>query len=148
MDTVSSRFTNSRSLRRIRLRSVAVPFFLVTVKPIRTGPSSSLTRFWTTKAALLIRAPLATARKSARCLNRSMMKSLEARSGAQTLTASRAARGENLAAAGGRKPGAKAVTALAHQFARLISPLHGPFSADRAISPDIEMKSDDAGPNQ
>jgi hypothetical protein len=77
-----------------------------------------------------------------------MMKSLEARSGAQTLTASRAARGENLAAAGGRKPGAKAVTALAHQFARLISPLHGPFSADRAISPDIEMKSDDAGPNQ
>jgi hypothetical protein len=25
------------------------------------------------------------------------------------------------------------VTALAHQFAGLISPLHGPFSADRAI---------------
>ena len=34
----SSRFTSSRSLRRMRLRSVAVPFFLVTVKPTRTGP--------------------------------------------------------------------------------------------------------------
>ena len=51
-------------------------------------------------------------------------------SGAQTLAAPRAARGEDLAAAGGRKAGAEAVTALAHQFAGLISPLHGPFSAD------------------
>ena len=33
-------------------------------------------------------------------------------------------------AAGGRQAGAEAVTALAHQFAGLISPLHGSFSAD------------------
>lgn len=47
------------------------------------------------------------------------------RSGAQTLAAAGAACGENLAAAGGRQTGAKAVTALAHQFAGLIGPLHG-----------------------
>jgi NADH dehydrogenase FAD-containing subunit len=54
-------------------------------------------------------------------------------SGAQTLAATRTAGGENLAAAGGGETGAEAVTALAHQFAGLISPLHGSFSADRAI---------------
>src|SRR6266436_241236 len=75
----SSNFTNSRSRRRMRLRSVAVPFFLETVKPTRIGPSSSRRRPCTTKAALLTRAPLATARKSARCLNRSMMNLREAR---------------------------------------------------------------------
>jgi hypothetical protein len=57
-------------------------------------------------------------------------------SGAQTLAATGAARRENLAAAGRGKTGTKAVTALAHQFAGLISPLHGSFSADRAILPD------------
>jgi hypothetical protein len=51
-------------------------------------------------------------------------------SGAQTLAATRAARREDFAAAGGRQAGAEAVTALAHQFAGLISPLHGSFSAD------------------
>jgi hypothetical protein len=51
-------------------------------------------------------------------------------SGAQALAATRAARGEDFAAAGGREAGAEAVTALAHQFAGLISPLHGSFSAD------------------
>jgi hypothetical protein len=73
---------------------------------------------------------LATARKSARCLNRSMMISGKPGSGAQTLAAPRAARGEDLAAAGRGKTGTEAVTALAHQFAGLISPLHGSFSAD------------------
>jgi hypothetical protein len=60
-------------------------------------------------------------------------------SGAQTLAAPRAARGEDLAAAGRGKTGTEAVTALAHQFAGLISPLHGWFSADPAIMPDIEV---------
>jgi hypothetical protein len=46
-------------------------------------------------------------------------------SGAQALAATRATRGENLAAAGRGETGAEAVTALAHQFAGLISPLHG-----------------------
>jgi hypothetical protein len=59
-----------------------------------------------------------------------MMVSGKPGSGAQTLAAPRAARGENLAAADRRKTGTEAVTALAHQFAGLISPLHGPFSAD------------------
>ena len=45
------------------------------VKPTRTGPSSPRARLCTTKAALFIRGPLATARKSARCLSRSMMRS-------------------------------------------------------------------------
>ena len=60
-------------------------------------------------------------------------------SGAQTLAAPCAAGGEDLAAAGRRKAGTKAVTALAHQFAGLISPLHGSFSADRAMMPDNEI---------
>jgi hypothetical protein len=54
-------------------------------------------------------------------------------SGAQTLAAACAACGENLAPAGSGETGTEAVTALAHQFAGLISPLHGFFSADRAI---------------
>jgi hypothetical protein len=54
-------------------------------------------------------------------------------SGAQTLAAAGAAGGEHLAAAGRGETGTEAVTALAHQFAGLISPLHGFFSADRAI---------------
>src|SRR6516164_5955930 len=116
--------TNSRSLRRMRLRSVAVPFFLVTVKPIRIGPLSSRRRLCRTNAGLFTRAPLATARKSARCLSRSMMKSQKG-SGAQALAAAGAAGGENLAAAGGGEAGTEAVTALAHQFRGLISPLHG-----------------------
>ncbi|SMX55605.1 conserved protein of unknown function [Bradyrhizobium sp. ORS 285] len=46
-------------------------------------------------------------------------------SGAETLAAPGATRGKDLAAAGGGEAGAEAVTALAHQFAGLISPLHG-----------------------
>jgi hypothetical protein len=51
--------------------------------------------------------------------------------GAQSLAAAGAARGHDLLAAFGRHPGAKAVTALAHQFARLIGPFHGVISAAR-----------------
>src|SRR5579872_2285384 len=126
-------FTNSRRRRRIRLRSVAVPFFLVTVNPTLTGPLSSRRRRCTTKAAVAVRAPLATARKSARCLSRSMNKVSLRRGpalGTQALAATGAARGENLAASGGREAGTEAMAALAHQFARLIGPLHGSFSAD------------------
>lgn len=54
-------------------------------------------------------------------------------SGAQTLAAAGAAGGKNLAAAGRGETSTETVTALAHQFAGLISPLHGFFSADRAI---------------
>jgi len=54
-------------------------------------------------------------------------------SGAQTLAAAGAAGGKDLAAAGSGETSTETVTALAHQFAGLISPLHGFFSADRAI---------------
>jgi hypothetical protein len=68
-------------------------------------------------------------------------------SGAQTLAAACAACGEDLAAAGGGEAGAEAVTALAHQFAGLISPLHGSFSADRGqICLLNEIESAVAGP--
>jgi hypothetical protein len=40
-------------------------------------------------------------------------------------------RRQHPAAAFGRHPGAKTMTALAHQFARLIGPFHGDFSAAR-----------------
>jgi len=47
-----------------------------------------------------------------------------ARSGGELLATPRAARGENPAAADRRRTGAKAMTALAHQLARLIGPFH------------------------
>jgi hypothetical protein len=68
-------------------------------------------------------------------------------SGAQTLAAAGAAGGKNLAAAGGGEAGAEAVTALAHQFAGLISPLHGFFSADRAICL-LELRAGSVGANR
>src|SRR6185369_10492865 len=141
MDMTSSRFTTSRSLRRMRLRSGALPFFLVTVKPTRIGPWSERARLWRAKAALETRAPLATARKSARCLSRSMIivpgggPAEGSGSGTQTLAAARTAGSENLAAAGGGQARAKTVTALAHELAGLIGPLHGSISADIAIRP-------------
>jgi hypothetical protein len=48
-----------------------------------------------------------------------------AASGREALAAADAASGENLAAADGGHAGAEAVTALAHEFGGLISPLHG-----------------------
>jgi hypothetical protein len=50
-------------------------------------------------------------------------------SGAQALAAAGAASSENLAAAGSGETGAEAVAALAHEFAGLIGPLHGSYSA-------------------
>src|SRR5262249_45709005 len=49
-------------------------------------------------------------------------------SGAQPLPAARPAGIEHLLAALGGHPGAETVTALAHQLARLIGPLHDIFS--------------------
>jgi len=49
----------------------------------------------------------------------------EMRSRTEPLAALRAAGRQHPAAALGRHPGAKAVTALAHQFARLVGPFHG-----------------------
>src|SRR5262249_29088521 len=47
----------------------------------------------------------------------------------QPLAAARAPGGDHLAASLGRHAGAKTMSALAHQLARLVGPLHGWFSA-------------------
>jgi hypothetical protein len=49
----------------------------------------------------------------------------EKRSRTEPLAALRPPGRQHSAAAFGRHPGAKAVTALAHQFARLVGPFHG-----------------------
>jgi len=49
----------------------------------------------------------------------------EVGSGAQTLAPAGATSCENLAATGSGETGTETVTALAHQFAGLIGPLHG-----------------------
>src|SRR5262249_28071842 len=124
--------TISRRRRRTRLRSTAVPTFLDTVKPTRTGPWSSRLRACRTNAAVGTLAPVAAARKSARCLSRSMATTPfvpRLASGAGPLASARAARGTPPAPAFGRHAAPKAMTALAPQFAGLIGPLHGLFSA-------------------
>src|SRR5215470_2953955 len=125
----AERRTASLSRRRTRLRSTAVPTFFDTVKPTRAGPSSSRRRAWSTKAGAGIRVPAATARNSARRLRRSIRQKPLPRSGAQPLASARAPGGHHLAPALGRHAGTETVTALAHQLARLIGPLHGVISA-------------------
>src|SRR5580704_9464762 len=140
----------SRSRRRTRLRSTALPTCRDTVKPMRTGPSSARRRACTTKVPTDARCPAAAARKSVRRLNRSMVAvdvaavdmaavdmaavdmaaadlaaAGEIRSRTEPLAALRPPSRQHPAAAFGRHPGAKAVTAFAHQFARLVGPFHG-----------------------
>jgi hypothetical protein len=59
----------------------------------------------------------------------------EKRSRTEPLAALRAAGRQHPAAAFGRHPGAKAVAALAHQFARLVGPFHGIVSDGGPASP-------------
>ena len=126
--------TTSLSRLRTRLRSAALPTFFVTVKPTRTGPPTSRLSACNTNAAVATLTPLAAARKSVRRRNRSMERR-RAGSGAEPLAATRAARGEHPTAALGLHARAETVTALAHQLARLIGPLHGSFSAERGAPP-------------
>jgi hypothetical protein len=63
------------------------------------------------------------------------------RSGGQLLAAAGAARCKHLAAADCRRAGAKAVTALAHELAGLISPLHGLVSEFQSSAEKIERRS-------
>ena len=138
--------TISRNRRRTRFRCTALPTCLDTVKPTRTGRVAGRFR----RAARLqqrkrwpgARAPAAAARKSVRRFNRSMSATLSryciglsgptqhasrpsASSYALSFLRPCARRAvEHLAAALGRHAGAEAVTALAHQFARLVGPFH------------------------
>ena len=121
--------TISRNCRRTRLRSTAPPTFLETVNPTRAGPSSPRWRSCTTKPAVGALAPAAAARKSFRCLSRSIAPTCGSRRGERSrtepLAAARPAGIEHLSAARGGHPGPEAMTALAYQLARLIGPLHG-----------------------
>jgi hypothetical protein len=67
----------SRSRRRTRLRSTALPTCFETVKPMRGGPASKRVRACRTKALAGARAPVAAARKSVRRFNRSMSPTLK-----------------------------------------------------------------------
>ena len=92
--------------------------------------------------------PPAAARKSARRFKRSIAgigDPTAAGSGAQPLAAAGATRRDHLATALGGHAGAETVTALAHQFARLISPLHGQVlrwsqAVARGFGPGISAK--------
>src|SRR5262249_22685783 len=81
------------------------------------------------KAVVVTLAPPAAAKKSARCLSRPIGTSHWPASGAEPLASMRPALGQHFAPAFGRHARAETVTALAHQLARLIGPLHGCFSA-------------------
>jgi hypothetical protein len=123
--------TASRKRRRIRLRSTAPPICRVTVKPTRTAPSSPRERACRTNARFADRTPLAAARKSPRRFSRSMTTAMLPRSGTEPLAPMRAAISEHFAAALCRHARAEAMPPFAHQFAGLIGPFHGFFSAAR-----------------
>ena len=72
MIPASASLTTSRNRRRTRLRTTAFPTFLETVKPTRTAPASGRIRNCKMNPAVGAFCPLAAARKSARCRNRSM----------------------------------------------------------------------------
>src|SRR2546423_437349 len=142
MSCAAVSLTISRSRRRTRLRSTALPTFLDAVNPTRTGPPTLRSSACNTNAAVTTLTPPAAARKSVRRRNRSM-KTRWTRSGAEPLAALRAARGKDPTAALGRHARAETVTALAHQLARLIGPLHGSFSAQGGAPPNNDWR--DAG---
>src|ERR1700722_9501280 len=68
-------------------------------------------------------------------------KAKASRSGGELLAAAGAARCKHLAAADCRRAGAKAVTALAHELAGLVSPLHGLLSEFQSSAEKIERRS-------
>ena len=110
----------------MRLRSTALPTCFDTVNPTRTGPSSARRRACNTNALAEALTPVDAARKSVRRVNRSMATTEKTpRSRTEPLTPVRTPRRKHPATALRRHPGAKAVAALAHQFARLVGPFHG-----------------------
>ena len=138
--SVASERIAPRRRRRIRLRSVAWPTRLVMVSP-RCTPSAGLPsrhssdarrRPWTVMRSVWKRRPDAAARKSARrrsleIVDTAIADALRARgadSGRELLPAVSAARGDDLAAAGGGHAGAETVAALPHELARLVGSLH------------------------
>ena len=150
--------SRAAALRRrlIRLRSVACPTFLVTVKPKRkpapSGASVSRRRPCRVMRSVWKRRPAAAARNSGRFVNRPRVRPrvrappprIGRPSRGQALAAVGAARRDHLAAALGRHARPKAVAALANELARLIRPLHGLFS-DRKMRGAAPGKAPSAG---
>ena len=113
----------------MRLRSVAVPAFFVTVKPI-PGCSCSVVTACRTRPFWTARRPRAAFRNCIRLVNRRRYgvrgpaDTLEKGSGRKTLAAARPAGAQNLAAVLGRHPGTETMPAGAHQIAGLKCTLH------------------------
>ena len=124
--------TISRNRRRTRLRSTALPTCRDTVKPTRTGAVLGAPARLQHEGAG--RTPAVRPRRhesppgasAAPWYGRHGAADWQRlRSRTEPLAALRAPGRQHLAAAFGRHAGAKTVTALAHQFARLIGPFHG-----------------------
>lgn len=113
----------------MRLRSGALPTFLVTVSP-RPGVSAATAMACTDSAGRPARLPRAALRNCARlvrrrnpaCCTRAVVTASPL--GRQALAAESAAQVENLAAGLGRHAGAEAMAPGADEFARLVSTLH------------------------
>ena len=123
----------SFSRRRMRLRSTALPCFVVTVKPARGSPPSPRSATSSRKNRPRRFSPRRTARNSARLVSRpglgSSCRSVTgpapgARSGAEARAAAGAAGGDDLAATLGGHACAEAMTALADELGGLIGALH------------------------
>src|SRR5918995_1905027 len=125
--------TASLRRRRTRLRWIALPVFLVTVKPTRGGPSSPRFRTSSRKTRPRRFSPRRTARNSARLRSRAgegrpglpvSGNDPVFRSGRQPLPAAVATGCDDAAAALGGHARAEAVPALADEFGWLIGTLH------------------------
>ncbi len=135
----NSRRAASFKRRRVRLRTTALPTFLVTVKPMRAGPGSGRIMACKTRpGSAALRPSLATSRKSVRRFKRSGAGTQapwpvggpapdpapSCVLGRKLLAADPAAIGNDLAAANCGHAGAKAVAPLADQLRGLIGALH------------------------
>lgn len=116
----------SRSRRRVRLRTTALPTFFVTVKPSRTGASSSRNMACKTRPGDGAFRPLdATLKNSARRVRCGERAPCAATClGRKLLPALGAAVGDHLAATHRLHAGTETVAALADEFRRLIRTLH------------------------
>jgi len=117
----------SLSRRRMRLRTTALPVFLVTVRPKRGGPPSPRSRVSNRKSRPRRFSPERTARNSARL--RSLrggrfVTGTTPGSGRQLLAAVCTTGGDDAAAALGGHAGAEAVAALANKLRGLVGALH------------------------
>src|SRR4051812_43127388 len=132
MSPAAWRRTASRSRRRTRLRTTALPTFLVTVNPTRAGPSSPRACTSSRKSGPRRFSPARAARNSERL--RSVRSAgptglpgagKSARSlGGEPLAAAVAAGRDHAAAALGGHAGPESMAALADKLGRLIGALH------------------------